>query len=951
MSAPSSQAFRTQSSSKIISIPTRHDPKSNQRVVLLKDIQLSFEHVVKRIMCGDEVALFLADEDFEYLIPPRIAHQPGVVLEVVTADDNQGDSTSTEVYRNNSHAVAELSVVTSSSNESMSMARNVPSLRIGGTDGNNQAIIVTSQELSSRDILQQIPTSVSNPLQLGTGNDMAQPDIPHPFQLRMEELVGKLQQTDQQRERTRQQMQDQIDQILQTLQRMDREHTKEADRITQQANLHRQVQQQIETVQQKLQQLEQDSYQQAQRSQQQHDLVLQQMRGMEDTRQAQDCLSPEVRGQEVQMSFGQFAHAQHLAQAVLAKSSAKLPIPRFFVILPEPTSIVDRQGGSPSMLFRLYFLCECGSHTMNKDCNKPHEIHLADHPGYDLNNQDQFINKYSSYLLSMMYMVKYGAKAEGLVVPPLLGLDNAIESIGRLVDDTITHLKEATGPTGGVTTAHQSLDATELTALKSHLKNKDSEGLTGGLNQMNVQHAYYYPWICSHHLRECFKPTLQQMRYSITTDSVWRGDKARIKVTSEAMTRQLYEDLGKLKTCWPIPQSASSPTTEIFSGLDDLESLSLDLSRFIMSVRDISRGKFKDVAISIGDLSALTLAAWSSSGNVRHLSVTRLRIDCDMKRFMAVFDLVRSTREKMLQGEEWPALRIFDLVHPEIKLKVFFEEGSSDLDMKSSINLKGHQPTSSLYNFIRHYGWTVTTLVAPGSFNDRLAILLDESTQKRHSRIAHIDVNPTSLTTTGLDATSQVIHRSRRLTYLRLFLEDLNTESQMLNAVRMLVRHGNRLSSLCLEGDISERWLPAIERSFPGKDEFPVLEEFFVVSPNMGYLSELDERWIASMVSASWQRFPLKTFGVTVDLKPSGWEILFKAIHFSTLEELHINSDYFYHEQLKLLVDCITDTSVSSLPMRVLDIKGCEVSDSDTTHEMLVRVQEKAPQVRIQCND
>jgi hypothetical protein len=64
MSAPSSQALRCQSSSKIISIPTRHDPKSNQRVVLLKDIQLSFEHV-KRIMSGGEAVLFLADDDFE----------------------------------------------------------------------------------------------------------------------------------------------------------------------------------------------------------------------------------------------------------------------------------------------------------------------------------------------------------------------------------------------------------------------------------------------------------------------------------------------------------------------------------------------------------------------------------------------------------------------------------------------------------------------------------------------------------------------------------------------------------------------------------------------------------------------------------------------------------------------------------------------------------------------
>jgi hypothetical protein len=64
MSAVPSQAFRTQSSSRIVTIPTRNDPKSNQRVILLKDIQLSFEHV-KRIMRGGEAVLFLADEDFE----------------------------------------------------------------------------------------------------------------------------------------------------------------------------------------------------------------------------------------------------------------------------------------------------------------------------------------------------------------------------------------------------------------------------------------------------------------------------------------------------------------------------------------------------------------------------------------------------------------------------------------------------------------------------------------------------------------------------------------------------------------------------------------------------------------------------------------------------------------------------------------------------------------------
>ncbi|KAG0238184.1 hypothetical protein BGX31_003357 [Mortierella sp. GBA43] len=110
---------------------------------------------------------------------------------------------------------------------------------------------------------------------------------------------------------------------------------------------------------------------------------------------------------------------------------------------------------------------------MGKDCDKPHEVHLANHPGYDINNQDDFINKYGSYRLTMMYMVKYGAKARGLVVHQLLGLNHVIgegENIGS-IDDT---------------SAHQWLDATELAKLKSHLKVMDEDSFSGGLRQMKM---------------------------------------------------------------------------------------------------------------------------------------------------------------------------------------------------------------------------------------------------------------------------------------------------------------------------------------------------------------------------------------------------------------------------------------------------------------------------------
>ncbi|KAK3815401.1 MAG: hypothetical protein J3Q66DRAFT_370728 [Benniella sp.] len=131
------QAFRSQSSPEIISIPTRHDPKNNQHVVLWTDIQQSFGSV-KRIMRSGATVVFLTDENLQYLTPLRIAHQPDMVLEVVAADENQGDSSSSN---HRSHTVGDLPVVAGSSSEEQSVARNVASLSIRGTDDDNQALV------------------------------------------------------------------------------------------------------------------------------------------------------------------------------------------------------------------------------------------------------------------------------------------------------------------------------------------------------------------------------------------------------------------------------------------------------------------------------------------------------------------------------------------------------------------------------------------------------------------------------------------------------------------------------------------------------------------------------------------------------------------------------------------------------------------------------------------
>jgi hypothetical protein len=58
------QAFQPRSSSNVIAIPTRHDPKSGQYVVRWKDIQQCFKDA-QYVLHEGQAVMFLTDEDLE----------------------------------------------------------------------------------------------------------------------------------------------------------------------------------------------------------------------------------------------------------------------------------------------------------------------------------------------------------------------------------------------------------------------------------------------------------------------------------------------------------------------------------------------------------------------------------------------------------------------------------------------------------------------------------------------------------------------------------------------------------------------------------------------------------------------------------------------------------------------------------------------------------------------
>ncbi|KAF8929651.1 hypothetical protein EDD21DRAFT_441243 [Dissophora ornata] len=75
--------------SDTVSIDTRIDPETGQRIVLWSDIQQVFEGA-RSLRNGGHAVSFLAGNDLKNLDPLRISHHPGVILEVVVESLGHG---------------------------------------------------------------------------------------------------------------------------------------------------------------------------------------------------------------------------------------------------------------------------------------------------------------------------------------------------------------------------------------------------------------------------------------------------------------------------------------------------------------------------------------------------------------------------------------------------------------------------------------------------------------------------------------------------------------------------------------------------------------------------------------------------------------------------------------------------------------------------------------------
>ncbi|KAG0007035.1 hypothetical protein BGZ65_011769 [Modicella reniformis] len=744
-----SQAFRTKSSSEIITIPTRYDSKNRQRVVRWRDIQQYFVSA-KGILNGKDAVLFLTDDNLEDLVPLRIAHHPDVVLEVLVADSEQGESNSTSMDLTSTRA---LTSSNGTSNGYGSMTRNAVALRITEIDDDNQALVIHSSSLPSESEVSlhtnsqlyntnshqavALPRSspASNASQFIDGrlqrlqlemddNNMVQQEqlrqLKEQTQQMQRQMDEVLQQT-QQTQHTQQQLQQQLHQQLeQQLQHQLQQHIDEIpqkiqpseqqiDEIKQQMErAQRQLQKQLDEIPQKIQQFEQQTQQQAR--QQIEEIFLQaqhsQQRTQQPLRQAQEHVSSTF----IQETISQQILIQFRVQALLNASILDLPIPRLFIVLPIHTDL-------RSLQFRLYFLCECGTHTMFKDLKKTHVVHVTNHDGYDLNRPTELFDKYGSHILTMMYMVKYGAMATGLVVPPLAQfkyVEGADENLGylgfvkknfsRLVDDTIAYLEgtiQDTDSNKDLTSAWD-WNFADLTDLKSYLEVKEDESASGDLWRMTTQERRC-AWVCKEHLREYHERTAQHLKDIVNTNGGTYSEtpsKLEIGITTDAVTKryggtttwmfriQCLNNMWSFLVYDPTSRSHQS-TTGIPVDFYDKESVILDFKQFSLKI-SASKGQVHNVVMAIERLGDLTLNDLELIQQCHFTQLTinhtpqklnedrlvnilqqspklkKLYIGCHAIRSLAVINLVISSREKIIQSGGSTALSTFELMDEEL---------------------------------------------------------------------------------------------------------------------------------------------------------------------------------------------------------------------------------------------------------------------------------------------
>ncbi|KAG0310273.1 hypothetical protein BGZ99_000547, partial [Dissophora globulifera] len=246
------------------------------------------------------------------------------------------------------------------------------------------------------------------------------------------------------------------------------------------------------------------------------------------------------------------------------------PIPRLFIVLQKPKRHRDMIAKPFKRQFRLFFLCECGEHTMREGNKRiSHEIHLAKHEGYDIDQPTEFFRKYGPYVITIMTALKYVVATAGLVIPTLGHFVSGIEAVQKsfsitahevrpLMDETIRHIRREVGSSSdGIDTESgqtelddlEVLEGADLRLLESFLQIKDQSRVLGNLYRI-ITLTGRVKWVCIDHYRENYR----QKAHLVLKDLVYANGGivysqrfAMVRLISINFAKRFYEALGKAK--------------------------------------------------------------------------------------------------------------------------------------------------------------------------------------------------------------------------------------------------------------------------------------------------------------------------------------------------------------------------------------------------------------------
>ncbi|ORZ28495.1 hypothetical protein BCR41DRAFT_367130 [Lobosporangium transversale] len=222
-------------------------------------------------------------------------------------------------------------------------------------------------------------------------------------------------------------------------------------------------------------------------------------------------------------------------------------LPRLFIVLPEvayhginPAQILSKYA---AVKFRLYFLCECGTHTNPTGPHHMNHIHTARHEGYEIKHPTAFFQKYGPHALRLLHALKLGLNLANGVIPALstinlidlpaqLGKDlesrvsasiQYLTAYQRTMDPSLSGMTRTDRSTtcqsraapasssmmGELECPPSPLDAivevegADLRRLNAYLEKKDQDRALGNLFR-TVDARGHVKWICLDHFRSTY---------------------------------------------------------------------------------------------------------------------------------------------------------------------------------------------------------------------------------------------------------------------------------------------------------------------------------------------------------------------------------------------------------------------------------------------------------------